>query len=171
MVVVVVSEGAVEVVVVGVMLAVSEVSSEEEVVGAAEAEVEVVAAIVLVVVSAAAVSGVVVVARGDAVAEGVPLVVEALEGAIEVVSESSPPEEHAEMSNVIAMTATTLICVFALKYRIFMILSSETAVQNFREKHKQANCSQQFCEFCYSSKLSGRVCLSVTNAIFIFLFS
>ena len=90
----------------------------------------VVTVVLVVVVSSAAVSGVVLVARGDAVAEGVSVVVEALEGAIEVVSESSLPEEHAEMSNVIAMTATTLIWVFVLKYRICEILSLRMAVQN-----------------------------------------
>ena len=127
-VVVVVVAGAaevVEVVVVGeaeVEADVSEVSGEEEIVGAAELGVEVVAAVVPVVVSAAAVSGVVVVARGDAVAGDVSVVVEVLDGAIEVTSESSPPDEHAEMSNVIAMTATTLIWVFVLKYRICVIL-------------------------------------------------
>lgn len=113
----------VDVVVVVVEEVVVVVAGAVEVVGATEVEVEVVVAVVLVVVvSSAAVSGVVLVARGDAVAEGVSVVVEALEGAIEVVSESSPPEEHAEMSNVIAMTATTFIWVFVLKYRICVIL-------------------------------------------------
>ena len=100
----------------------SEVSGEEEVVGSAEVGVEVVVAVVLVVVSAAAVSGVVVVARGDAVAEGVSVVVERLSGAMVFSSESTPLDEHAEMSNIVAIKETTIVWGFALKYSISVIL-------------------------------------------------